>query len=312
MQKWILKAAVQKVISYAPFSQKLNYFFQKHVTGGVRLSQDHFELKLRHAKDHILKLREHCTNIEQVRCLELGSGWYPIVPIALFLEGVEHISSVDLNPLMTKAGIVETLKMFKASADKLENDRWRQLVDILDEEDTLSLEQMCTALGLTLWVGDARSLPLDDKSIDFICSNNTFEHIAAGSLKQILTEFKRVSGPGALMSHFIDLSDHFAHFDKSISIYNFLRFSRRQWNLIDNSIQPQNRMRWKDYIELYAELDIPVSEQVIWPYDIKDLYRQPIHRSYDNYSKEELAVSHGYLLSVNSSFDGSEKGPKPE
>lgn len=296
MQKWILKAGLQKAISFAPFSQKLNYFFQKHVTRGLRLDQAYFELKLRHARDHISKINDYFPSAN-LYCLELGSGWYPIVPIALFLEGAKQVTSVDLNRLMNKTGIVETLKMFKSSTDKPENDRWRVLLEVLDAEAQLSFKEICSAFGLQLWIGDARKLPLDNNSVDFICSNNTFEHISQPVLKQILSEFKRVSNGGGLMSHFIDLSDHFAHFDRSISIYNFLRFSRARWNLIDNSIQPQNRMRWKDYTMLYEELGIPVSEEIIWPYDLSKLER--VHPEFSDYSREELAISHGYIISIS-------------
>lgn len=37
--KWILKAAVQKVISLLPFSEELNYFFQANITKGIPVSE---------------------------------------------------------------------------------------------------------------------------------------------------------------------------------------------------------------------------------------------------------------------------------
>ncbi|NNC83283.1 MAG: class I SAM-dependent methyltransferase [Flavobacteriales bacterium] len=144
---------------------------------------------------------------------------------------------------------------------------------------------------------DARATGLAESSFDFICSNNTFEHIYPNVLSDILKEFKRVLKADGLMSHFIDLSDNFAHFDHSITIYNFLRFSTDRWNMIDNSIQPQNRLRWKEYKEKYQELDIPITEESIREGELELLAQVDVHPQFDAFSAEELAISHGYLIS---------------
>lgn len=99
------------------------------------------------------------------------------------------------------------------------------------------------------------------------------------------------------MSHFIDLSDHFAHMDSSINIYNFLRFSKRQWDVIDNSIQPQNRLRWKDYRQIYRNLDIEIREEEYRKGSVELLSAVPLDASYTSYTPAELAISHGYIVS---------------
>ncbi|MBK7337072.1 MAG: class I SAM-dependent methyltransferase [Saprospirales bacterium] len=114
-----------------------------------------------------------------------------------------------------------------------------------------NLRDMLEALHIRYLVTDARKLPLNPESLDLIVSNNTFEHIYPNILAEILAEFKRLLRPGGMMSHFIDMSDHFAHLDTGITIYNFLRFSEKNWGWIDNSIQPQNRWRISHYRHLY-------------------------------------------------------------
>lgn len=86
MSKWILKAVVQKVISFLPFSHKINFWFQKHITKGVNLSDEHFKDKLTHCSDHIYFYRQH-SDLQNKVVLEIGTGWYPVVPIGLFLCG---------------------------------------------------------------------------------------------------------------------------------------------------------------------------------------------------------------------------------
>lgn len=146
---------------------------------------------------------------------------------------------------------------------------------------------------------DARNLKhLADNSIDLVHSNNTFEHVYPSILKDILKEFKRIVKKEGLQSHFIDMSDHFAHFDKSINIYNFLQYSNKAWdNVIDNSIQPQNRWRFPQFVALYNSLNIPLTDQEIRPGDIEAVKSLKIHPDFSKFSTEELAISHCYLYS---------------
>lgn len=308
-RKWILKAVVQKTISILPQREKFNYFFQKNITKGVQLSDEYFNNKLGHAQDHLsyfnimnpndFKKRKHAI-------LELGSGWYPIVPVLFYLVEAGPVISVDLQSWMNKETIIIAIRKFfkwekegKLSIEKLKinKDRWNQLKDISDKPEKYSFEQIKNTLELTLMIGDARNLPIETDSIDYICSNNTFEHIYTSVLSDILIEFKRIIKPHGIMSHFIDLSDHFAHFDNSITIYNFLKYSTKQWNIIDNSIQPQNRLRFQDYRDMYKNLQIPISKESTRPGNLEELKGIKIHKEFKKYNDKELAISHGYIVS---------------
>ena len=101
------------------------------------------------------------------------------------------------------------------------------------------------------------------------------------------------------MCHFIDMSDHFAHFDSSINIYNFLKYSDRKWKWIDNSIQPQNRMRFKDYKEIYEDQGIIISEEKVWVGNKDEVALIPLASKYKNYTVQEIAISHGYIVTKN-------------
>ena len=137
---------------------------------------------------------------------------------------------------------------------------------------------------------------MEDDSVDFICSNNTFEHIPETVLPGILREFKRVLKPFGAMSHFIDMSDHFAHSDPGISIYHFLKFSKKRWDLIDNRLQPQNRLRFRDYLDMYQEAGIPVTPEITGKGDPAQVAGMKIDGEFSGYSAEELAISHAYVI----------------
>jgi len=306
MKKWILKMLVQKTISFLPYKMKINGLFQKYVTKGVDLNDEHFGYKITHAKDHINYLLEY-KGSTAFDCLELGTGWYPIVPIALYLNGANSIHSIDLSAHLTKASIADTIRKYidweaqgkvRDFLPQVIDSHWAELEYIHEHIDQLPLSEILDRFKMKLIVGDATKMDFPDNRFDFICSNNTFEHIYPSVLKGILAEFNRVlKKGGGLMSHFIDMSDHFAHYDKSINIYNFLKYSKSQWDLMDNSIQPQNRWRFVDYKNLYKELGISIIKENAWAKEAEKLKTIKVAEMYLSYTQEELAISHGYLVS---------------
>lgn len=305
IKKWVLKAIVQKTISYLPFSQRINYLFQRYVTKGVQLSDAYFEDRLSHAQSHIAAYERHSNAVGLNNTLEIGTGWYPVVPIALYLYGAETIRTVDVTLLTAARHVRTTLQKFLEYADQgklgqyvpYRPDRLDRLRVLAGQADGLDFESLTRALHIQYMVQDARRLELPDGSIDLIHSNNTFEHIYPQILVEILREFSRVVRRGGVMSHFIDLSDHFAHFDTSITIYHFLRFSPGAWAWIDNSVQPMNRLRMPDYRRMYREIGIPVQEEILRPGDLDALQTVPVHPLFQGNAAAENAISHGLVIS---------------
>jgi hypothetical protein len=109
ISKWVIKAVVQKTISNLPWAYRINYFFQKHVTGGVSLTDEHFGLKLQHARDHYHSLQKYGGENPHRTILELGTGWYPVVPILFFLTSAGKVKSVDIRKWMTRNTMQTTL-----------------------------------------------------------------------------------------------------------------------------------------------------------------------------------------------------------
>ena len=274
------------------------------MTKGVRLDEQHFGYKFTHLCDHIEFFQQtyQRTDLRGTDCLELGTGWYPVVPIGLFLKGAERVRTVDISALTNKeriltciAEIVRREDQFKAALGADIAERFEVLRKLHEGDSThLSLPDICRQLRLELIVRDARDL---EHSADFIVSNNTFEHVYPEVLSGILQQFWKLLRSGGLMSHFIDMSDHFAHMDSSISIYNFLQFSEKEWQRIDNDIQPQNRWRLAHYCELYDKLGIPYEKRKLRPGDVAAVRAVGVHEEFRHLSWEELAISHGYLLS---------------
>ena len=304
IKKWVLKAIVQKGISFLPNSHRLNFFFQKHITKGVELTDYYFEDRLIHAKKHIDSFDKYAT-VDLKTTLELGTGWYPVVPIAMFLRGAERIYTADISSLTNPENILTTINYFidYHSKGKLRNylkvdeNRMATLIALSKGSQTIDIQLVKDKMNIGFLIGDIRKVVLKNQSIDLIHSNNTFEHVYPNVLKGILNKFKTLASKGGIMSHFVDMSDHFAHFDTSINIYNFLRFSNQQWNWIDNSIQPQNRWRLSDYLSLYKELSIDISETDLREGNINEVKSIKLAHQFQKYDLKDLAVSHCYLIS---------------
>lgn len=301
---WIAKALIQKAISFLPYNHSVNFLFQKYVTRGVRLTDELFEDKLIHCRNHLHYFSTYATTAP-ASSLEIGTGWYPIVPIGLYLFGFQEIVSVDISDLLTTDSVHQTIARYEAY---LTSGRLSQFLDQVDMERFSKLKELLQynepphellkRLNIRIIIGDARKIDRPDESFDLINSNNTFEHIYPEILIDIVKEFKRLLRPTGIMSHQIDMSDHFAHLDKSISIYNFLKYSDKQWSMIDNTIQPQNRLRVSDFREIFKDLKLEILFEQNRDGDI-DLIKQLrplLDHKYKSYSDADLAVSHSLFV----------------
>lgn len=301
---WKIKLVVQKGISFLPASHKINYLFQKYVTKGVILSDEYFFDRLGHGVYHAKAFQKHRSKNPKAT-LELGTGWYPVVPISMFLLGSDNVVTVDITPLMDKEKLTTTItKYLDAIAKKqvdevfLQNEeRIKVLEKLATGSNDLSLEDMLVQLKISYLKTDARKLPFENETFDLIHSNNTYEHIYEPILKNIIKEFKRVQKKDGLQSHFIDMSDHFAHADNSITIYNYLKYTEAKWLRMDNSVQPQNRMRINQYRNLYKDNGLHIIEESLRPGDAKALESVVLAEPYKSFKKEDVLPSHGYVVS---------------
>lgn len=301
--KWIAKAVVQKTISFLPYKEKINLLFQQYVTKGVALTDQHFQWKIEAAERHIRYFEKYSDqNISNTSVLELGSGWYPIVPISLYLSGFESVTTIDIYSWGSKEKLHEAIAKFiewnlqgkLSQYISIDPKRWSILYELHNEQ--VDIEEFNSALNITQHIGDARTFNYP-QHYGFICSNNTLEHIPVNILEGILKRFQAQLSEGGMMSHLVDLSDHFAHGDQSITIYNFLKYSDKAWGLIDNDIQPQNRLRFSEYIKLYEKLGVEITYSWARSGEIEDLRSVELNRKYQNFEESDLLISHADFVS---------------
>lgn len=305
MNKWIAKAALQKCISFLPYKHKINYFFQKHVTKGVILTDDLFETKLLHCNQHISEYRKFNNKLSGFATLELGTGWHPIVPIGMYLNNASYIYSADIKLLVTDKSMRETIKKFiqyhnSSKLIQILPTYNIQKIKILQKIIDLNydLDRTLREVNMKIIIGNIyKSEHITLNQIDLIHSNNTLEHIQVDQLKKILIFFRKVISIDGIMSHFIDLSDHFSHMDKNVTPFNFLKFSDNVWHLIDNNIQPQNRLRISEYRKLIEETKWKILDEQVIRGAKKDLENIKISNKFKAEPVENLLVTHALIIS---------------
>lgn len=299
IRKWHLKAVLQKTLSVLPFKYQLNHYFQKYITKGVQLTEFYFQDRLQHAKAH-LNAYTNKYNTSPASALEIGTGWYPVVPLYYFLNGVKRIYLNDVVQLSNKQNLLTTIEKYiqLTDSENVNSEAWNQLQSIYNQSEDLSFEDILEQLGMHYEIGEISQLEFSQSEYHLISSNNTFEHIYRESFPKILQKLHAlVSKENGLMSHYIDMSDHFSHTDNSITNFNFLKFSESQWKWIDNSIQPMNRMRLCEFEQVYKELNIPIQQIEIDISQEEVLSTVKLDPYFNKMDKEQLAVTHCYVVS---------------
>lgn len=153
---------------------------------------------------------------------------------------------------------------------------------------------------------NARTTGLDLGSIDCITSTNTLEHIPPQDIHAILRECYRLLRDDGFMSFRIDYQDHYSYFDSSISVYNFLQYSNKAWRFFSPALQYQNRLRHKDYLELFQSVGFEIIEERRkdgTAVDLEIIKQLRLDKRFREYSLQELAIRNSLIILRKPSTD---------
>jgi hypothetical protein len=243
---WKIKALALATLSRVPAGKRA-YLALQAALGTNRLDP---EEALNRVMNVIEIIREAGGDPCRGTYLEVGSGWWPLLPILLHLIGAEHIITIDVNPWLTEERALEALLAFKGRTSVISSrlrvpedgvaDRLHKALVAARDLDTL-----LRALNVTyVYPCDAGDTKLPPKSIDFVCSSNVLEHMSPKAISAMHRESLRLLRPGGMVAHRFNPADHYSHNDSSITSINFLKFSKAQWYWIGGSgLAYHNRLR---------------------------------------------------------------------
>jgi SAM-dependent methyltransferase len=259
---FIYKCYLQRIFSSIPKGERLNYFFQKHITQTLPVSDEGFIKRLAIAKEHFDTFNKYTQSAgnQDTTCYEFGAGWDLINPIGLSLLGIQTLHCIDIRELAFPELINDTIsKLYKLK---------RQIPFDYSLPERMPLITTCnfkhilmTYFGINYKAPvDARCTGIQEAVMDLIVSNLTLEHIPKNDISKILQECYRILKKDGIVSCFIDYTDHWSHFDNSISIYNFLKYSHSEWQRFNPPLHYQNRLRHRDYFDIISQMGFEVLE----------------------------------------------------
>lgn len=302
----MIKTFVQRAISFLPRSDWWNGQFQRYVTKGLHLDPDgEFRGKLKACQKHYAFFRRHGGgSAPDFSVVELGTGWFPILPIGFYLCGASKVWTYDIAPLVTAETLRDTFRCFLLLHEA------GRLRDFLPEIRAERIERLRSAfsgpakipretlepLGIHLVLGEVGEARQPEESIDLVFSNGVLEHLSRPQLVTVLRVFRGWLRPTGVMVHHVGLADQFASFDRSITPFNFLRYSPRIWRWLDNPIIPQNRLRHSDYRIVMEEAGCEVLHEDTIPGKLEDLRSIQIDHGFDSYDVNDLLILESWIV----------------
>ncbi len=299
--RWLLKAISQKTLSAMPNSEKFNYFFQHNVVKSLPGSDEVFLRKFSTVLKHWALFLKHTSLDEPAKGVfyEFGAGQDFETPLSYCAFGIKKQIIIDICPKMRIDLVNGTIGRFLKNKEKLQQIAGRTLY--IDNFRMLQKkEDLLTYFGINYIAPcDARNTQFSANSFDFISSTAVFEHVPSLDIPQILKESRRILRPGGIMSCIIDMRDHYSYFDKSISVYNFLKFPDRIWNFVNSSLHYQNRLRYPDYIGPIEAASFTILEQeIVRPSsdETERLKSIKLAMKFKKYSFEDLGIKEAHIL----------------
>lgn len=299
LRHWRLKGFVQGVLSLLPGGGWVNDRLQLWL-GGLRDFEDNVRRKVGDWAGLMRSLRAAgCEQVRGWRILEIGTGWYPTLPVCFALAGADRIVTVDLNRHVSETLTLRMLRALQAHLTALaplagadEGELRRACERLVALRDLDALWNACR-IEYRAPCNAARLGFAPPATFDLVYSNSVLEHVRPEDLPALMRECWRVLRPGGLMVHAVACNDHYAHFDRSISFLNYLQYTDRQWRWWNNRLNYQNRLRAPDFTRYAAETGFTIVHEAraVRPGSREALARMRLAPEFRNYAPEDLVAT---------------------
>ena len=272
---WQAKVVRLAILGRVPFGESLRKL--KRRLFGYEPNPGNIDRTLENMQSMKRVLAEGDKSIQGARILEIGSGWFPAIPIMFLLDGARKVLLTDLNRHMDSVTFEATVKHLRG---------------LFPENQGLKKIKHLADLPLT-YLAPFDPSTLSNASIDIVISRTVLEHIPPADIVTFLSALRPKMAPGGVMAHYVDHSDHFEHIDKSISRINFLTWSDSKHRMINTlTKEGENRLRHHQYEALFREAGYSVIAS------IPELHQATVEAAktlkmvapFDTMSPEQLAV----------------------
>ena len=287
---WKTKAALFHAFDTLPLGHTAYALSQQYLTRSLPRPKARFPEYIARLEQHIDHFKAHGRDLNEASYFEFGAGWDLFFPIGMAAAGMRDQSLFDLTPLAKTRWINHVIEVFRTHTSRY----------FVRELPRLQSLQDLKRIGISYTApADARKTGLTDDSIDLISTTSVLEHVPRSAIESILIEIKRIARPGAILSMIIDYEDHYGQRTPHIDIYNFLQFSAFDWVSFNPDIHYQNRLRHRDYLEMFEKAGFEsIYVSATRPDDWEQrLQRIAVHREFSAiYTPEDLSITQGVFL----------------
>lgn len=249
-----LKDGVKALLPFQPTLRRIKRSFFPYST-----NRQNDEGLLQDVLAQIRSLRDYGADLGGKTVVEIGTGWFPLLPLLYRLCGA-NVITLDQEKLLDRHTIAEAAHFLTRRKDTIARSGVPVDWSILEGwESAAAHRDFLSGIGISYRApADFRSLPAE--SADVIVSRDVLEHIPEAVLSDIFTHARRILKPTGIMCHTIDMSDHWEHADKSISRLNFLQYQGPLWDFAGFNPQNfQNRLRRSEYIAMFRACGFEVA-----------------------------------------------------
>jgi SAM-dependent methyltransferase len=295
---WRLKGAIQGALSVVPGGVQANSVLQRTV-GNLTNLDGNIDRKV--VCDWIVlvaNMREAGIEPRGLDYLEVGTGWYPTLPVCFHLIGARSCRTYDIRRHMSEKLTMRMLRRLETHLPAIAEAGGLKVEDVRVRYDRLvairSLESLLQAAAIEYCApGDACQSGLPNESVDVVFSNSVLEHVPADVIARLMVESRRVLRPGGIMIHSANCGDHYAYSDNRITAVHYLQFSDDEWKRWNNSLQYQNRLRPQDFIDMAAQagFELLLVKSAAQPSLLAALEGMRIAPEFQTYAPEQLAAT---------------------
>ena len=296
---WQVTCLVNTTKASLPFQEPLRRLVRR--VSPPRIGPAH-EAVVAGAIDQVNALRRAGKDPANATILEIGTGWFPIMPLVLRAAGARRVYLSDVHRLLDSRTVGDAVGVLRANRARIIEAL--QISPAQFDEVTASfdpdadLDDMLRTLGLIYIapLSESDDLP----PLDAVISHTVLEHISPDILESLFRDLDRRLAPGGIMSHGVDHTDHRANHDKSLGRFDFLRYSDRTWRYL--CLHPQdftNRLRHDDYVAMLERLGHEVVWQKTFVNDggLDALRETPIDSRFADRPLEALAIGWSHIVS---------------
>ena len=226
-------------------------------------------------------LRKNSFTIKGKTVLEIGPGNSYINAYNFLLNGARKVLLVDKYPRQSG-----TRRQKSYIQDEIEYFKSRYNIDRLEciDQNTCTLDHN----HIVFIAGDLCTIQLNIK-VDFLYSIAVLHHIK--ELDRYIKKMHEILNTGGMMYHVVDLKDKF-HF--IASPFLFYKYSDFTWEhfLTDKAVTYTNRMRYREYIDMFIGNGFDVVWQKTISYKIPEF---PINKKFSDRPDLDIGDAH-FLL----------------